>query len=171
MFRCVDIKESSNGISFTSFSSKTVLKCGFEMDYSINKLASWLFPFIKSVLSISAAVPGFEPVHSWTITRTRTAAVSKLRKPRKGQHFLNPLKSTSRSHAERLTSIDPSTSRWGGEPPVSSREVKSPINFFRFPLGSTRSKAPEFDGWRWNRRATRVCLCTKRKHEEATAIK
>lgn len=49
----------------------------------MNKLASWLFPFIKTVLSISAAVPGFEPVHSWTITRTRTAAVSKLRKPRK----------------------------------------------------------------------------------------
>lgn len=83
MFRCVDIQESSNGISFTSFSSKTVLNCGFKMDYAINKLASWLFPFIKMVLSISAAVPGFEPEHSWTNTRTRTAAVSKLRKPRK----------------------------------------------------------------------------------------
>lgn len=83
MFRCVGIPESSNGISFTSFSSKTVLNCEFKMDSAINKLTSWLFPFIKTVLSISAAVPGFEPEHSWTNTRTRTAAVSKLRKPRK----------------------------------------------------------------------------------------
>lgn len=52
------------------------------MDSSINKLASWLFPFIKSVLSISAAVPGSNPGTA-SITRTRTAAVSKLRKPRK----------------------------------------------------------------------------------------
>lgn len=66
-------------IGFTSFSPKTAFNCGFKMDSSINKL----FPFIKTVLSISAAVPGFEPVHSWTITQTRTAAVSKLRKPRK----------------------------------------------------------------------------------------